>query len=245
MFSFAGRSSSLQGAVALAAHGDAIDVVLNDNGPRTRQRSRGRRSATPFAEARLATGPIAAGWPSWRLRARRPFAPITGAVHPGGLNAEGSGLFASCRSGARASPRRPGAHARALAYLASRETSEGWVQRGVARARRRRAIVSPKTEAAPHGVALQVQGVAPLALLVGPRAAGRRYTHARSATTGRCTSARTYVVFVGGPGNRRTTRDRGRPDGACVGPLADQGRMSCARLPGSRSYRSSRPPPRR
>ncbi len=199
---------SLRGAVALAAHGDTIDVVLNDNGrPNATTLPAGAVPLTPSPGPELATGPIAAGLAvPCALAGAQTFCPDrTGAVHRAGLNAEGSGLFASCRSGARVAAATLARTHVALAYLASRETSEGWVSEAWLALDDAAPVRLSEDGSGATAVALQVRGPSLLALLVDSRAA-LTAMHARTiGYDGALHIGEDAVVFVGGPGNRRTT----------------------------------------
>ena len=198
----------IRSPAALAVHGERVDAVLDDDG---------RPRVTTFSAA-----PFAATAPVWtpparepadgvvsrglRLQCARPATSRSAPTHrrhpphqPGGRRTTGSSPAAGP---ARASLRRPlgGTHT-ALAYLASRQTSEGWVSE---------AWLAVDDDAP---IRLSEDGSGATALALAPRGSlgGRAHASTRGRRLPRCTRgpSRTragvqlgedVVVFVGGPG---------------------------------------------
>jgi hypothetical protein len=199
----------VRSAAALALRGEALEVVLNDDGrPRTTSFTTGPipppSAAAPAREA--ADGGTTAGYPvGCAVAGDHVFCPDrTGAVHRAARNGSGDRIVASSRAGSRIGAAALGGTHSALAYLASRQTTEGWVSE---------AWLAVDDEAP---VRLSEDGSGATSLLLAPRGSGivAVSVDARSALTalhvrpvtfeGRARLGEDVVVFVGGPGDRRT-----------------------------------------
>ena len=148
----------------------------------------------------------------------------TGAVHRARLTGEDDKIVASGRIGTRvAASALAGAHT-ALAYLASRKTSEGWVSEAWLAVDDDLPVRISEDGSGATAVDLASRGASLLALTVDARTAltamhARPVAYEHAARLGE-----DVVVFVGGPGDRRTaayTRASAEPDrpGPCL-PIA-------------------------
>jgi hypothetical protein len=195
--------------VTLVVRTDAVDAVLNDDGkPRIHSVAVAAipaiTAAAPGRES--AEGGTAAGYPvPCVVAADRFFCPDhTGAVHR--TNADGSGdhLAASSRSGSHVSAATlAGTHA-ALGYLASRQTSEGWVSEAWLAVDDELPLRLSEDGSGATSLVLAQRGGSIVATSVDARAA-LTTLHVRPVTfEGHTQLGESVVVFVGGPGDRRT-----------------------------------------
>jgi hypothetical protein len=195
---------------ALAVRGESVEVVLNDDGkPRTSS-----FMATPIAESAsttpVAREPAEAGAaPGYAvacaLSADRVFcADRTGAVHRTTREGGGDRLVASSRSGSRiAAAPLAGAHS-ALGYLASRQTSEGWVSEAWLAVDDEVPVRLSEDGSGATSLVLAPRKGSVVALAVDARAA-LTALHVRPVTfEGHAVLGEDAVVFVGGPGDHRT-----------------------------------------
>ncbi len=195
----------MRGAVALRVRGDSVDAVLNDNGrPRVLSVPVGPshpRSSGP----EMASEPVAMALSvPCALAGDRTFCPDrTGAIH--GTTAAGADeLVASSRAGSRVSAAvLAGAHT-ALVYTASRMTSEGWVSEAWLAIDDAAPVRLSEDGSGATSAVLQARGPSLLALMVDARAA-LTAMHVRAVGyDSKLQMGEDVVVFVGGPGDRRT-----------------------------------------
>jgi hypothetical protein len=120
----------LRSPASLVLRGDALDVVLNDEGkPRTVAFPVAAPAPSAVAAREPIEGGAGAGYPLPCVPAgERIFCPDrSGAVRRSARDGSGDRIVASSRTASRiAAAPLGGAHV-ALAYLASRQTTEGWV----------------------------------------------------------------------------------------------------------------------
>jgi hypothetical protein len=188
--------------------GESLDVVQNDDGrPRVVSFAAGplpAPSSPAPARETIDGGARAASTVGCAVAGDRAFCPDrSGAVHRAKLDASEDRVVASSRSGARVTAASLGAHA-ALAYLASRKTSEGWVSE---------AWLAVDDDA-PTRLSEDGSGATWIALAEHKTGVLAVYLDARTALTAMHARAITHdggvrlgedtVVFVGGPGDRRT-----------------------------------------
>lgn len=197
----------LKSAAVLVMRPEGPDVVLNDDGkPRTTFVS---AAAPPTSADAPGTGyavPCAAA-------GDHVFCPDhSGAVHRSARDGSGDRLVASSRSGSHvAAAVVGGAHA-TFAYLASRQTTEGWVSEAWIGVDDDTPVRLSEDGSGATAVTLVTRGASVLAMTVDSRAA-LTAMHARPIAfeAGHLKLGEDAVVFVGGPGDRRTA-------GAVVAP---------------------------
>lgn len=196
----------------LGLRGDNLEVIQNDDG-RPRALSfpivpvLPPTSAPPAPE--LNASPAAAGYAvPCAFAGERVFcADHTGAVHRAARDGSGDRVAGSSRAGSRlaASPL-AGSHT-ALGYLASRQTTEGWTSEAWLVVDDEAPVRLSEDGSGATSLALAPRGEAVLALTVDARAA-LTAMHARPITFDAGARAARLgedaVVFVGGPGDRRT-----------------------------------------
>jgi hypothetical protein len=196
---------------ALAVRGDSVDVVLNDDGkPRT---SSFATTPVPSASASMppaarepVEGPTSPGYPvACALSADRVFcADRTGAVHRTTREGGGDRLVASSRTGSRIAGAALGGNHTALGYLASRQTSEGWVSEAWLAVDDEAPVRLSEDGAGATSLVLAPRKASVVALAVDARAA-LTALHVRPVTfEGHALLGEDSVVFVGGPGDHRT-----------------------------------------
>ncbi|MCL2447758.1 MAG: hypothetical protein FWD17_02295, partial [Polyangiaceae bacterium] len=193
----------------LVAHDDEVDAVLDDDGrPRVVTWAAGALSATsPPPSPEPAAGDVVAGLTiACAVAGDQVFCPDKkglirrSALHSGGDAREA----ASGRTGGRIAAGLLGGSHAALAYLASRQTSEGWMSEAWIAVGDDPPVRLSDEGSGATSVAFAQRGAAILALLVDARAA-LTAMHARPVTfDGRVHLGEDVVVFVGGPGDRRT-----------------------------------------
>jgi hypothetical protein len=204
----------LRAPAALALHSGSIDAVLNDDGrPRVVSRPTLPVPINPVPVGREGLGREPAevergaglGMPC-ALAGESVFCgDRSGAVH---RRTRGGGaddrVVASARPNSRISAATlDGSHV-ALAYLASRQTSEGWVSEAWLAVDDDPPRRISEDGSGATALALAPRGPAVLALMVDARAA-LTAMHARVVSyDGRARLGEDSVVFVGGPGERRT-----------------------------------------
>jgi hypothetical protein len=193
----------------LAVRGETVEAVVNDDGkPRALSFAAGPvpPAGSAAAESEPAAAGTSAGYPvACGLATDRVFCvDRTGAVRRAALDGSGDRVVASSRTGSRISAAPlAGTHA-ALAYLASRQTSEGWVSE---------AWLAVDDDLP---VRISEDGSGATSLLLVPRGSGLLAVSAdaRTALTtlhvrpiafdGHASLGEDVVAFVGGPGDRRT-----------------------------------------
>jgi len=198
----------IRSPIALAVHGDAIDAVMNEDGrPRIVTRPAGPAPLAPVPAGReTVDGPKAAGYGvPCAVAGEHIFCPDrAGAVRRTNRAGAEEHVVASARTSTRIAAGALDAHHVALVYLASRQTSEGWVSE---------AWMAVDDEA-PRRISEDGSGAT--ALAVTPRGRGLLVlmVDARTALTAlhvrpvsfadRPVLGEDSVIFVGGPGDRRT-----------------------------------------
>jgi hypothetical protein len=127
-----------------------------------------------------------------------------GAVHRSGFAGEGDRIVASGRIGSRVAASLIGGTHTALAYLASRKTSEGWVSEAWLEVDDEAPLRLSEDGSGATAVDLAARGAALVALSIDARSA-LTAMHARPVVyQGRAQLGEDAVVFVGGPGDRQT-----------------------------------------
>jgi hypothetical protein len=210
----------IKGAVTLSARGDVVEAVLDDDGrPRVATWPSGPFPASPPSPSpERSTEGVAAGLTvACAVAGDRTYCPDrAGAVHQWGVRDGTERVVASSRSGARIAAGVVGGSHPVLAYLASRQTSEGWVSEAWIEVDDAPPVrLSEDGSGAPPvrlsedgsgatSVALASRGQGVVALMVDSRAA-LTAMHTRPVTfDGSLRLGEDVVVFVGGPGDRRT-----------------------------------------
>ncbi len=202
----------LKAPAALVARADSLDAVLDDDGkPRTVSFPLAPIvPATPAAPAPSAEPASGGAGPGYAvpcgLAGEYVFcADRSGAVHRTARDGSGDRVVGSSRVGSRiAAASLAGTHT-VLGYLASRQTSEGWVSEAWLVADDASPVRLSEDGSGATSLALAQRGPAVLALTVDARAA-LTAMHARPVTFegGSAHLGEDAVVFVGGPGDRRT-----------------------------------------
>jgi hypothetical protein len=196
----------LRGPAALVLRGDTLNAILDDDGrPRVVSLAAGPlpASASPMREP--ATGGASAGLAvPCAIAGERIFCPDrTGAVHR--VNAAGEDrVVASSRTGTRVAAGMLGGTHTGVAYLASRKTSEGWVSEAWLAVDDDVPLRLSEDGSGATSLAVAQRESSLLALTVDARSA-LTAMHARSVAYDRgLRLGEDVVVFVGGPGDRRT-----------------------------------------
>jgi hypothetical protein len=201
----------IRSPATFVVRGDRVDAVLDDDGrPRITT-----FNATPFTVSA----------PVWSPPAREPadgvvtrglrlpcatagevvFCPDrSGAIHRTGLEGNGDRIVASGRIGTRIAASTLGGAHTALAYLASRKTTEGWVSEAWLAVDDVPPLRISEDGSGATAVDLAGRGGSLVALSIDARAA-LTVMHARPvAYEGGVRLGEDAVVFVGGPGDRQT-----------------------------------------
>src|SRR5580692_6990410 len=144
----------------------------------------------------------------------------SGAVHRANRGRDGDRVVASGRARARIAATVVGGVHAVLAYLASRQTSEGWVTEAWIEADDDPPVRLSEDGSGATSVALARRGTSILALTIDARSA-LTAMHARPiAFDGHLHLGEDAVLFVGGPGDRRTAAELAvAPSGAATGLL--------------------------
>jgi hypothetical protein len=144
----------------------------------------------------------------------------SGAVHRATRGRDENRVVASGRARARIAATVVGGVHAVLAYLASRQTSEGWVTEAWIEADDDPPVRFSEDGSGATGVALATRGTSILALTIDARSA-LTAMHARPiAYDGHLHLGEDAVLFVGGPGDRRTAAELAvAPSGAAVALL--------------------------
>jgi hypothetical protein len=195
---------------SLAIRGDTLEAVMNEDGhPRVASLSAGPLPLGPVPAGReTADGDPRAGVGlavPCAMAQERIFCPDrSGAVHRTTRGQDDDHVVASSRPASRiAAATIGGAHV-ALSYLASRQTSEGWVSEAWLAVDDDPPLRVSEDGSGATSLALAERGPALLALMVDARTA-LTAMHARSVGYDRSVRlGEDAVVFVGGPGDRRT-----------------------------------------
>jgi len=190
----------LKSPAVLAVRADGLDVVLNDDGkPRT-------TFVSAAAPPTSSEGPGPGYAVACASAGEHVFCPDhTGAVHRTARDGSGDRMVASSRSGSHVSAALVGGTHATLAYLASRQTSEGWVSEAWIGVDDDAPVRLSEDGSGATAVTLVARGSSVLAMSVDSRAA-LTAMHARPVAFegGHLKLGEDAVVFVGGPGDRRT-----------------------------------------
>jgi len=210
----------MRGAISVVLRGDTVDAILDDDG-------RARVAAFPAGpippaglaaqrepakeEVRRALSVPCASTADWDFCSDR-----GGAVHRVSAGGGDERVVANSRSGTRiAVGTLAGSHT-ALAYLASRQTSEGWVSEAWLSLDDDAPVRLSEDGSGATSVAFGMAGSSLVALTVDARTA-LTAMHARPVSYEHGLHlGEDVVVFVGGPGDRRTAAALARPPN---GPL--------------------------
>ncbi len=202
----------IRAPATLVVRGDRVDALLDDDG---------RPRITSFVAAPLATAMPPVSAPPARESAdgimprglrlqcatagEVAFCPDrAGAIHRAGLTGDGDRIVASGRTGTRVAASTLGGAHTALAYLASRKTTEGWVSEAWLEVDDEPPLRLSEDGSGATAVDLAARGSSLLALSIDARAA-LTAMHARPvAYDGGARLGEDAVVFVGGPGDRQT-----------------------------------------
>jgi hypothetical protein len=200
----------LRAPAALSLHAETVEVVLDDDGrPRTVSfpvapvppPSSAPAPAREAAEGGARPGyavPCAAGGDHLFC------ADHAGAVHRTARDGSGDRIVASSRAGSRIAAATLGGTHAALGYLASRQTSEGWVSEAWLAVDDEPPQRLSEDGSGATSLALSPRGSGVLALSVDARSA-LTALHVRPVTfEGKAHLGEDVVAFVGGPGDRRT-----------------------------------------
>jgi hypothetical protein len=199
----------VRGAAAIVVHADRVDAILDDDG-RPRVASYPIAGPTP-AERESASGGGPAGAPAGLRVACAPAGDVafcpdkTGAIHRARITGEGDRIVASGRTGSRIAAAVIGGNHTALAYIAARKTTEGWVSEAWLAVDDEPPLRLSEDGSGATTIDLVPRGSALIALYVDARTA-LTALHARPVAYDH--GARLgddVVVFVGGPGERHTT----------------------------------------
>lgn len=193
---------------ALAFQGEVLEAVLNDNGrPRTITLQAGpvTLAAVPAGRERSEGDKSARFAIPCAVAADRIFCPDrSGAIHRSRRGTAEEHIVASSRVATRIAAATIGGSHAALAYLASRQTSEGWVSEAWLSIDDEPPLRASEDGSGATAVALGQKGGAILAVLTDARTA-LTAMHARTISYGHpLRLGEDSVVFVGGPGDRRT-----------------------------------------
>jgi hypothetical protein len=223
----------------VVVHGDTVDTLQNEEG---------RPRAGSFASIPIPPAPapppretsevrVGPGLSVGCARAgEHVFCPDrAGAVHRAKLDGTGDRVVASTRTGARVAAGMLGTHA-AVAYLASRKTSEGWVSEAWLAVDDEPPLRISEDGSGATSIAMAEHRGGLVVMAVDARAA-LTALHVRTITyAGQARLGEDVVVFVGGPGDRRTAGALAlsaavrSPPGASPGPAAP-GALGWALLP--------------
>jgi hypothetical protein len=198
----------IRGPAALVPRGDRIDAVLDENGrPHTASFVAGPVSSTGISGAAEVAngGPISAFKIPCVTTGSVAFCPDrSGAIHRTTLTGEEDRIVANSRTGTRVAAGTLGGTHTALAYLASRQTSEGWVSEAWLEVDEDPPVRLSEDGCGATAVNLASHGSGLVALTVDARAA-LTAMHARPIIYDRgLRLGEDAVVFVGGPGDRHT-----------------------------------------
>jgi len=198
----------LRSPAALALRGDALDVVLNDDGrPRTIAFPVAAPAPAAVSAREPAEGGARAGYAvPCAVAGQRVFcSDRTGAVRRAARDGSGDRIVASSRTASRIAAASLGGTHEALAYLASRQTTEGWVSEAWLAVDDEAPVRLSEDGAGATFVTLVPHGAGAVALGLDARAA-LSAMHVRPVTfEGKADLGEDVVVFVGGPGDRRMT----------------------------------------
>jgi hypothetical protein len=212
----------LKSAAAVTVRGDTLDVVLDDDGrPRFSSFPAGplppASPGAPPPAREPAAGGVASGYavPCAAGGDRVFCVDHGGAVHRTARDGTGDRIVASSRSGSRVTAASLGGSHAALGYLASRQTTEGWVSEAWLAVDDAPPVRLSEDGSGATSLSFTTRGGAVLALSVDARSA-LTAMHVRPVTfeNGAARLGEDAVVFVGGPGDRRTSGAVVAPAGA-------------------------------
>jgi hypothetical protein len=193
----------------MTVRAEAVDVVLNDDG-KPRILSFPSTPILPDAGASAAREPAEGGTVAGHFAAcaaagdRLFCSDRAGAVHRTTREGGGDRLVASSRSGSRIAAATLGGSRAALGYLASRQTSEGWVSEAWVAVDDEAPVRISEDGSGATSLAFAPQKASVVAVMVDARAA-LTALHVRSlAFDGHLALGEDAVVFVGGPGDHRS-----------------------------------------
>jgi hypothetical protein len=199
----------VRGAVALALRGDILDAVLDEDGharvvawpagPIPARAAIAREATTEPVTRGLAIPCAVAG--EWT------FCPDRGGdVHRAPLTGGAGSIVANSRVGTRIAAGPLGDRHDALAHIASRQTSEGWVSEAWVAMDDQPPVRLSDEGSGATSVSLSARGSSLMALIVDARAAlTAMHTRILTEDHGALRIGEDQVVFVGGPGDRRTS----------------------------------------
>ena len=214
--------SSLRSArqPALVSRGDSIDAVFNlDGKPLSVAFTAGSLVGTGGREDDRRRKPRAASDHGRPLRSRRRPHVLSGPVRRRAPRDRGRGRAhrrerppedAGCRGAAGGAAGAGGAHV-ALAYLSSRQTSEGWVSEAWLAVDDGAPLRLSEDGSGATALALASRGASLLALTIDARSALTAMHVRPIAYEQHATLGEDVVVFVGGPGDRRTAAELAVP----------------------------------
>lgn len=198
---------SARGPAALSLRGDALDAVLDDDGrPRIRSFPVGSIPPSVVSSRESMDGGSTAGMTvACAVAGEKIFCPDkAGAVHRATWDGAEERVVASARSGTRIAAAVLGRTHAAASYLASRRSSEGWVSEAWLAVDDEAPVRVSEDGSGATAVALSARGSSVLALIIDARAA-LTGVHVRAlAFDAHVRIGEDAVVFVGGPGERRT-----------------------------------------
>jgi hypothetical protein len=213
----AGSCRAVRGPVELpirapatfVVRGDRVDAVLDDDGRPRVVSFTAAPLASPLTSPPLREQAEGAQGRGSRLQCATAgevaFCPDrAGAVHRSGLSGDGDRIVASGRIGTHVAASLLGGAHPALAYLASRKTSEGWVSEAWLEVDDDAPLRLSEDGSGATAVDLGARGATLVALTIDARAA-LTAMHARPvAYQNGARLGEDAVVFVGGPGDRQT-----------------------------------------
>jgi hypothetical protein len=200
----------MRAPATLVVRADRVDAVLDDDGrPRTISFQAPALASSVWISSPPVREPTEVPARGSRLQCATAgevaFCPDrSGAIHRSSLAGDGDRIVASGRIGARVAASLIGGTHPALAYLASRKTSEGWVSEAWLEVDDDAPLRLSEDGSGATSVDLAARGAALVGLTIDARAA-LTALHARPVVyQGHARLGEDAVVFVGGPGDRQT-----------------------------------------
>ncbi|HTB71813.1 MAG TPA: hypothetical protein VK762_01155 [Polyangiaceae bacterium] len=199
----------IRAPATFVVRGDRVDAVLDDDGRPRVVSFTAAPLASPLTSPPLREQAEGAQGRGSRLQCATAgevaFCPDrAGAVHRSGLSGDGDRIVASGRIGTHVAASLLGGAHPALAYLASRKTSEGWVSEAWLEVDDDAPLRLSEDGSGATAVDLGARGATLVALTIDARAA-LTAMHARPvAYQNGARLGEDAVVFVGGPGDRQT-----------------------------------------
>jgi hypothetical protein len=189
----------LKGPSVLSLRGDELVVVQNDDGhPRTTVLS------SALAKEGASGGAGGYGLPC-ALAGEKAYCPDrTGAVHRARTDGTGDRVLASGRVGTHITAAELGGVHSAVGYLASRQTTEGWVSEAWMAVDDDPPVRISEDGSGATSIVLSPRGASAMALMLDARSA-LTAMHLRTVKyEGHLVLGEDVVAFIGGPGDRRT-----------------------------------------